>query len=80
LTLIQTGIGARGSFVPGSVVQATTVNGVATFRHLAISAPGRYQLRAEVGLLDAVSGFFDIGLDGRMDLTGSCRAPLHGWH
>ena len=37
LTLIRIGKGSRGHFVRGSVVQAKTVGGVATFRRLKIS-------------------------------------------
>ncbi len=60
LTLIRIGKGSRGHFVRGSVVQAKTVGGVATFRRLKISAPGRYILRAKVGRQHADSAPFDI--------------------
>ena len=40
LTLIRLGKESRGHLVRGSVVQAKTVGGVATFRRLIISAPG----------------------------------------
>ncbi len=49
VTLIRIGARSRGHFVRGSVLRAKTVNGIATFRRLAISAPGKYQLRVEVG-------------------------------
>ena len=48
LVLIPIG-GSKGHFTRGSVIHATTINGVATFSNLAISAPGRYVLRAELG-------------------------------
>ncbi len=38
LTLIRIGARSRGHFVRGSVLQAKTVDGLATFDHLAISA------------------------------------------
>ena len=41
--------GSKGHLTRGSVIHATTINGVATFSNLAISAPGRYVLRAELG-------------------------------
>ena len=60
LTLIRVGKGSRGHLVRGSVVQAKTVGGVATFRRLSISAPGRYVLRATLGHQHVDSAAFDI--------------------
>jgi hypothetical protein len=55
------------AFSPGSVVQATAVNGVATFSRVAIGKRGRYNLRAYAGLVDMLSNPFDVGsVGGRM--------------
>jgi hypothetical protein len=61
LTLIRVGRGSRGHLVRGSVVHAKTIGGVATFRRLKISAPGRYVLRVRVGRQHVDSAPFDIG-------------------
>ncbi len=61
LTLVRVGIRSRGHFVRGSLLRARTVNGVATFNHLAISAPGQYMLRAAVGRQRVDSEVFVIG-------------------
>jgi hypothetical protein len=49
MTLIRVGARSRGHFVRGSVLRAKTVDGIATFRRLAISSPGKYELRVVVG-------------------------------
>jgi hypothetical protein len=61
LTLIRVGKRSRGHLVRGSVVHAKTAGGVATFRRLTISAPGRHVLRATLGRQHADSAAFDIG-------------------
>jgi hypothetical protein len=60
LTLIRIGVRSRGHFVRGSVLKAKTVDGLATFDHLAISAPGRYKLRAEIDGRVVRTEVFDI--------------------
>ncbi len=55
-----------GSFIRGSVLQAVTVNGVATFSRVGVSARGRYQLYAfSTPGFFTYSDPFDVGLDGR---------------
>jgi hypothetical protein len=49
------------------VLQATTVNGVATFGAVFFGARGRYVLVAEVGSIKVLSSIFDVGLYGRDD-------------
>jgi hypothetical protein len=49
----------------GSVVQATTVNGVATFSRVAIATRGRYKLLIGVGVADVLSNPFDGVQPGR---------------
>jgi hypothetical protein len=61
LTLIRVGRKSRGHLVRGSVVHAKALGGVATFRRLIISAPGRYILRAWVGRRHVDSAVFEIG-------------------
>jgi hypothetical protein len=61
VTLVRVDKGSRGHLVRGSVVHAKTVDGVATFSRLIISAPGMYVLRAKVGRQHVVSAAFDIG-------------------
>jgi hypothetical protein len=65
LALVPIMIWAPGGFTRGSVIQATAVNGVATFRHVAIGTRGRYRLAAQIGSLVVLSGLFDVGLFGR---------------
>ena len=60
LTLIRLGKESRGHLVRGSVVQAKTVGGVATFRRLILSAPGPYVLRATLGRQHVDSAVFNI--------------------
>jgi hypothetical protein len=48
-------------FRADSVVRATTVNGVATFGHVSITARGRYALLANAGALDLLSDTFGVG-------------------
>ncbi len=59
-----TSTGAAG-FVPGSVLQATTVGGVATFGRIGITARGVYALRASVGGVSALMPLFEVGVAGR---------------
>ena len=62
VTLIRIGgTVARPHYVLGKVLHAKTVNGVATFSHLAVHVPGRYVLRALVGQQHAYSEVFEIG-------------------
>jgi hypothetical protein len=51
-------------FRPGSVLQATTANGVATFSHVAIAGLGRYELLAAAGAVGAYSDPFSVGFEG----------------
>ncbi len=60
ITLIRIGAHSRGHFVRGSKLRARTKDGLATFSDLAISAPGRYELRAVVGDRHVRSEVFDI--------------------
>jgi uncharacterized repeat protein (TIGR01451 family) len=63
-----TSVGSTG-FLAGSVLQATTVNGVATFSRVAISTTrGLFQLRASAPLISGVlaySNSFEVGILGR---------------
>jgi hypothetical protein len=66
LTLIRIGVRSRRQIVRGILLRAKTVNGVATFNHLVIRAPGRYELRAVVGERQVYSEVFEVGpLDAR---------------
>ncbi|WP_165226959.1 hypothetical protein [Aquisphaera insulae] len=61
LVLIRVGKGSRGHFVWGSRVRVKTKDGIATFQKLAISAPGRYMLRAWAGGRRVNSAVFEVG-------------------
>ncbi|HKI36855.1 MAG TPA: hypothetical protein VKA46_33695 [Gemmataceae bacterium] len=66
LVLIPVATTGPAGFSPGSVVQATAVNGVATFSHFAINACGRYQLDAfDFPGVFALSNPFDVDPRGR---------------
>jgi hypothetical protein len=54
-----------GAVSPGSVLQTTTVNGVATFTNVAVTTRGRYELSADAGLVDEPSDPFVVGRMGR---------------
>jgi len=54
------GDGSRRRFVRGSLMQARTVHGVASFDRINIKAPGRYVLRVKLGDLRANSAPFVI--------------------
>ncbi len=54
-----------GGFSPGSMLQATTVNGVATFSRVAVNLRGRYRLSAGAGAVSLFSGPFSVGRLGR---------------
>ena len=64
LTLIRIGGSVGRTTCSAGSVHAKTVNGVATFNHLVISAPGRYVLRAVVGRQHVYSRVFEIGTGG----------------
>ncbi len=78
LTLIRVDPRTRGHFDRGSVLHAKTVNGVATFNKLAISAPGRYMVRAELGRQRVDSEVFDIGSGQPDTLARASRRPFAG--
>jgi hypothetical protein len=65
LTLITVVSEATAGFKSGSTTKVTLTNGVATFSKVAITARGRYVLRATIGSMSVFSDFFDIALDGR---------------
>jgi RHS repeat-associated protein len=65
LALVAAASHGPSGFAPGSVVQATAVNGVATFSRVAISARGSYRLLAEVGPVEALSEPFSVAPRGR---------------
>jgi hypothetical protein len=69
MTLLPVGVRSRGHFVRGSVLRANTLDGVATFNDLAISAPGRYVLRAVVGNVHTHSEVFEISSGQAFGLT-----------
>jgi uncharacterized repeat protein (TIGR01451 family) len=59
-------LGPAGTFIPGSVLQAVTVNGVATFSHVGITGRGGYRLSATVVPgVTGMTGLFAIDLLGR---------------
>jgi uncharacterized repeat protein (TIGR01451 family) len=59
-------LGPPGALIAGSVLQAVTVNGVATFHHVGVTGRGGYQLSATAGTgLLATSNLFGVGLMGR---------------
>jgi hypothetical protein len=60
VTLFPVSVRSRGHFVRGSVLRAKTLAGVVNFNDLAISAPGRYVLRAVAGNLHTHSEVFEI--------------------
>ena len=61
VTLFRIGARSRRHIVRGSLQRAKTVNGVATFNHLVIRKPGRYELRGVVGQRQVFSEVFDVG-------------------
>ena len=61
VTLIRIDDRSRKHVVRGSLLQAKTVDGVATFNHLVIKKPGRYELHVEVGEQHVYSEVFDVG-------------------
>jgi uncharacterized repeat protein (TIGR01451 family) len=66
LALIPVLTQGSGSFIGGSVLQAVTVNGIATFSRVGLSARGVYRLEAfSAGGFLAFSNNFSVGLDGR---------------
>ncbi|MFO0888568.1 MAG: hypothetical protein U0790_05400 [Isosphaeraceae bacterium] len=77
VTLIPLG-GARGRLVRGSVLNATTINGVATFSQLAITAPGRYVLRVQIGRRRVISDPFEIVPGQATGRARFSRKPLAG--
>jgi hypothetical protein len=60
LSLVPRGASQPVDFGPGSVVQATTVDGVATFDRLAVSRRGRYRLVANLGGIEVSSSAFRV--------------------
>jgi hypothetical protein len=60
LSLVPVAAPPGAAFTPRSVVQAVTVNGVATFDRVAITLPGRYKLLAEVGGTSISSDPFNV--------------------
>ncbi len=78
VSLVRMGTHSRGHFVRGSVLHARTVNGVATFDHLAISAPGRYVLRAVIGRQRAFSQVFEVRSGQVNELGHVSRRPFAG--
>jgi hypothetical protein len=65
LTLITVVSEATARFKSGSTTKVTLANGVATFSNVAITARGRYVLKATIGSMSIFSDFFDIALNGR---------------
>lgn len=61
VTLIRIDNRSRKHIVRGTLLQAKTVNGVATFNDLVIKKPGRYELHVEVGQRHINSKIFDVG-------------------
>jgi hypothetical protein len=69
--------GAKGHFTRGSVIHAKTINGVATFSKLAISAPGDYVLRAVLGRQHVKSHPFNIAAQAASGHALFGRRHLH---
>jgi hypothetical protein len=67
LALVPIATIGPAAFSPGSVVQATAVNGVATFSRVALGARGRYLLLAVVGSVGVLSDPFDVAVISRSD-------------
>jgi uncharacterized repeat protein (TIGR01451 family) len=65
LHLVPITTAGPASFIKGSVLQATTVNGIATFSHVGINTRGAFRLLATVPGLFTYSGTFAVGLFGR---------------
>jgi hypothetical protein len=60
LSLVPVAAPSGAAFTSRSVVQAVTINGVATFNRVAINLPGRYKLVAEVGTTEISSEPFTV--------------------
>jgi len=65
LTLIPVVTEAAPAFKSGSTTKVTETSGVATFNKVAITARGRYILKASIGSMSVFSSFFDMALNGR---------------